>query len=76
MLNPQTDHDKNSLNSIVNICSIVIGVEKKDLASFCDQQIVRKPSSILSILQHRLAGELILFSLRRCYAMLVCRSTL
>ena len=35
-------HDKNSLSSIVNLCSKIIGEKQRDLASFCDQQTIWK----------------------------------
>jgi hypothetical protein len=38
-------HDRNSLSSIVNVCSKIIGVKQRDLFSFCDQQTIRKVCS-------------------------------
>ena len=67
-------HDRNSLNSIVNTCSKIIGVKQRDLSSFCDQQIVRKAASILKISDHILVSEFVLMKSGKRYAMPVCKS--
>ena len=67
-------HDRNSLNSIVNTCSKIIGIKQRDLSSFCDQQIVRKAASILKIPDHILVSEFVLMTSGKRYAMPVCKS--
>lgn len=40
--------DRNSLKSIIKICSKITGTRQKDLGSLCDQQIARQTQNILS----------------------------
>lgn len=65
---------RNSLNGTVHICCKVIGVNQRNLAYFCDQQIVRKASRILSVSEKVLPGKFVLFNLGKCYVMPVYRS--
>ena len=67
-------HDKNSLSSIVNLCSKIIGEKQRDLASFCDQQTIRKAASILNIYDHVLISEFVLMQSGKRYAMPVCKT--
>ena len=67
-------HDKNSLSSIVNLCSKIIGEKQRDLASFCDQQTIRKAASILNISDHVLISEFVLLQSGKRYAMPVCKT--
>jgi hypothetical protein len=60
--------DRNSLVSIVNISSKIIGERQRDLGSFCDRQIIRKAASIMSIPDHVLAKEFSLLPSNRRYA--------
>jgi hypothetical protein len=65
--------DRNSLNSIVNVCSKIIGVRQRDLASFCDQQILRKTSRIFASADHFLKPEFTLLPSGRRFAIPACR---
>jgi hypothetical protein len=67
-------HDRNSLSSIVNVCSKIIGVKQRDLSSLCDQQTIRKVASILNISDHVLAKEFVLMQSGKRYAMPICKS--
>jgi hypothetical protein len=67
-------HDRNSLTSIVNVCSKIIGVRQRDLSSFCDQQTIRKAASILNISDHVLAKEFVLMQSGKRFAMPICKT--
>ena len=68
-----TVKDRNSLNSIVNVCSKIIGVRQRDLSSFCDQQILRKTVRIFECHEHCLEPEFRLLPSGRRYVMPLCK---
>ena len=49
--------DKNSLNSIVKVCSKIIGVKQRDLCSLWENQVIKKAKSILSQPDHVLSSQ-------------------
>ena len=67
-------HDKNSLHSIVNICSKIIGDRQRDLSTFCDQQTLRRAVSIISMPHHALAEEFVLMQSGRRFKMPQCKT--
>ncbi len=48
---------KNSLNSIVKVCSKTIGVKQRDLCSLWENQVLKKAKCILSQPDHVLSGQ-------------------
>lgn len=46
--------DRNSLSSVVKICSKIVGVKQSDQSSFSDQQIAKKSINILNLPEHLL----------------------
>ena len=59
--------DKNSLNSIVNVCSKIIGVKQRDLCSLWENQVKKKAKSILSQPDHVLSGQFMMMPSGRRY---------
>lgn len=49
--------DKNSLNSIVKVCSKIIGVKQRDLCSLWENQVKKKAKNILSQPDHVLSCQ-------------------
>ncbi len=49
--------DKNSLFSIVKVCSKIIGVQQRDLNSLWERQVVQKAKGIVSQHSHILSSE-------------------
>ena len=49
--------DKNSLCSIVKVCSKIIGIQQRDLGSLWERQVVQKAKGIISQYGHILSSE-------------------
>ena len=69
-----TVKDRNSLNSIVNICSKITGVKQRDLNYFCNRQIIKKAAGILASSGHVLKSEFSVLPSGRRYALPACRT--
>ena len=67
-------HNRNSLNSIVNVCSKIIGDRQRDLNTFCDQQTLRRAASIISMPHHALTEEFILMHSKERFQMPLCKT--
>ena len=63
-----TVKDRNSLNSIVNICSKITGVKQRDLNYFCNRQIIKKAAGMLASSGRALKSEFSVLPSGRRYA--------
>ena len=66
--------DKNSLNSIIKVCSKIIGVKQRNLCSLWENQVNKKAKSILSQPDHVLFGQFAVMPSGRRYQVPVGRT--